>query len=337
MSAPAVSVILTSYNQGQWLRQAIESVIAQTFGDWELLVVDNGSTDDSPAIVESYRTHPNIRVTRHGRNEPHTVISNAAIRQSRGRYISFLYSDDYYLPAKLERQVPAFDALDARYGVIYSAGYRLMPDGELRPVPCAALDGDVLEPLVRQEQFFMPISPLVRREALLRYPFNESIFMEGEGIFTKLALGYHFHPLPEPLAVMRDHAGNMGKEIVNNLKRGLIMCDEIFAHPELPARLRALKGHVVGETYRLGGWQAIRRLRDYRQGRDWLKSAVRNSPRMLLDPRVSAGLVLAALPARAADRCLDLLDRAFGAPPATPMNVTPVEGRAVATHQRMGH
>lgn len=336
MTVPAVSVILTSYNQRQWLRQSVDSVLAQTFEDWELILIDNGSTDGSVSIAEEYRRDPRVVVVRHDRNEPHTVISNDAVRRSRGRYVSFLYSDDYYLPAKLARQVPVLDSLGDRYGVVYSAGYRLMPDGSLRDVPFANLDGDVLEPLVRQEQFFMPISPLVRREALLRYPFNETIFMEGEGIFTKLALGYHFHPLPEPLAVMRDHATNMGKEIVNNLKRGVIMCEEIFDHPEMPARLRPLKGHVLGTTYRLGGWQMIRRLRDYKQGRLWLTTAVRYEPALAFDPRVLAGLTLALLPSVAANACLDLLNATVGAPPAPPVNDTPVEGRRLVSPHRGG-
>jgi glycosyltransferase involved in cell wall biosynthesis len=326
---PAVSVILTSYNQGQWLRQSIDSVLGQTFPDWELLLIDNGSTDDSPAIVESYRSHPRITVTRYDRNTPHTVISNDGIRRARGRYVSFLYSDDYYLPAKLERQVAVLDTLPPEFGVVYSAGYRLLADGQLVPSPCGAHRGKVVRALIVERQFFLPIAPLVRRECLLRYPFNESLFVEGEGIFTKIALRYLFEPLSEPLVVMRDHPGNAGKEIRPNLERNIRGYDDLFGHPDFPPELAALKPRILGETYRLAGWQTIRRERNYQQGRRWLWSAVRCFPRLAADRRVVLGLVLSALPAGLAERGQALLNRVMGTPPppvARPE--TPVEGRA---------
>jgi hypothetical protein len=82
----------------------------------------------------------------------------------------------------------------------------------------------VLRALLTESQFFAPIAPLVLRQCLLWYPFNETIFQEGEDVYVKIALGHHFHPLPEPLVVMRDHPGNMGKEIWRNLGRDQCVC-----------------------------------------------------------------------------------------------------------------
>jgi len=332
VTTPVVSVILTSYNQASWLRESIESVLAQTFSEWELLLIDNGSTDGSPAIVESYRGHPRVSVIRYAVNTPHTVISNDGVRRARGRYVSFLYSDDYYLPAKLERQVEVLERLPAEFGVVYSSGYRLLEDGTLVPSPCGTHRGQVVKALIVERQFFLPIAPLVRRECLLRYPFNESIFMEGEGVFTKVAFRYLFAPVPEPLVVMRDHPGNMGKEIGPNLERNLRGYAELFGHPDFPADLQTLKPRILGETYRLAGWQAIRRERNYGQGRRWLWAAVRCFPRLATDRRVAAGLVLSILPRRLGDAGLAVLDRAVGAPPPPVARAaTPVEGRAPRT------
>lgn len=332
MPAPTVSVILTSYNQAPWLRQSIDSVLAQTFPDWELLAVDNGSTDSSPDIIRSYESDPRVTMVRYERNTAHTVVSNDAVRRARGRHISILYSDDYYLPEKLERQAPALDRLPARYGAVYSGGFRLMADGRMVEEPCGTADGNVLAPLLTGPQLFRPIAPLVRRECMLRYPFDESLFMEGEGIFTKIALGYEFHPVPGPLVVMRDHEGNAGKGIHSNLKRGVAICDRIFGHPEFPPELRHLRGPLLGDTYRLGGWQTIRRERNYAQGQEWLRAAVGSDPKLRFDPRVVAGLTLSALPRRVADLCLSLLDGAVGAPPPPSGGITQIESPARETN-----
>lgn len=336
MGDPIVSVILTSYNQGQWLRQAVESVLEQSYRRWELILIDNGSIDSSLAIIDEYKSHPRIKVTRYERNSPHTMICNAGVAASRGLYVSLLCSDDYYLPKKLERQVEALESLSEEYGVVYSAGYRLRPNGQLVLSPCGQHRGNVLEALLTQPQFFPPISPLVKRECHIRYPYNERLFMEGEGIYAKIALRYLFHPLPEPLVVMRDHESNQGKHIVPNLKRSVIMYNELFARPDFPDELRYLRGYALGSTYRMGGWEAIRREKNYRQGGEWLRMAVGCNPKLLQDPRVLAGLVMSLLPTPLAHACNKLLNLMVGAPmPPVAGPVMPVEGRSAPAGENL--
>lgn len=315
MSDDLVSIVLTSRNHGQWVQQSIESVLTQTYKNWELIIIDNSSTDNSPEIIEQYRRHSQIKVILYQKHTPLTVLLNHGIRIARGRYFSILCSDDYYLPQKLARQVAAFEELPTEYGVVYSTGYRLMPDGQFHLIPCGLHRGNVLRALLTESQFFAPIGPLALRECAVRYPFNEAIFQEGEGIYAKIALGYLFHPLPEPLVVMRDHPGNMGKEIEANLRRDILMYECLFSRPDFPPELRGLKGVALGNSYRLGGWQAIRRGRKYRQGRDWLCLAVRNDPKALRNSRVLAGLVIGSLPRALANASMNLLDRLMGAPP----------------------
>lgn len=316
-TVPVVSVILTTFNQGPWLKEAIESVLRQTFDNWELLIVDNGSTDESPAIVDSYGHDPRVVAIRYDRNTFHTVISNAAVRQARGRYISFLYGDDYYLPLKLERQVAAFDTLSDKHGVVYCGSYRLLPGGRLVELPCGSMAGDILETMLKgaPAQQFSPIAPLVRRECLLRYPFNEAVFIEGEAVFGKIALGYHFAPVFESLAVMRDHETNLGKQIDSNLDRNVLMLNELFDHPDFPARLQHLRGQLIARTFRLGGWQAIRREANYALGRERLQRAIAYDPSMRLDPRVRAGLLLSRMPGWMANACQQLVSAWTGTPP----------------------
>src|SRR5947208_2116898 len=119
VQSPRVSVILNCYNQCQWVAEAVESVLNQTFRDFELLIVDNGSSDKTPEILKAYSSDPRVRLFLHKENVAISRRFNEAVDAARGEFISFLYSDDYYLPRKLEKQVALLDQLGSEYGVVY--------------------------------------------------------------------------------------------------------------------------------------------------------------------------------------------------------------------------
>ena len=99
---PDISVILPTYNREKTLVRAVQSVIGQTFTDWELVIVDDGSTDKTfERISEFMEKHDAIRYMKHS-NRKAALSRNAGIQASFGRYITFLDSDDYYLPEHLE-------------------------------------------------------------------------------------------------------------------------------------------------------------------------------------------------------------------------------------------
>lgn len=112
MCNPTVSVIMPCYNAANYLADSVESVIAQTFRDWELLIINDCSRDNSMEIAESYAAKDK-RVRLLHTDSPSgsaTVPRNIGIREARGRYIAFLDADDQWLPEKLEQQLPLFDA-----------------------------------------------------------------------------------------------------------------------------------------------------------------------------------------------------------------------------------
>src|SRR5712692_1331271 len=101
---PEVSAIIPVYNQERYLREAIDSVLAQTYHDFELLVVDDGSTDATPETIASYG--PGIRAFRKTNGGGASAL-NLGIRQARGGWIGWLSSDDIWEPSKLARQMAA--------------------------------------------------------------------------------------------------------------------------------------------------------------------------------------------------------------------------------------
>ncbi len=121
-TGPAVTAVIVVLNGEAFLREAVDSVLAQSFDDWELLIVDDGSTDRTPDIIEEYaaRFPDRIRLLAHpGRaNLGISASRNLAIAQARGRYIAFLDADDLWMPEKLAEQVAILDSDDA-LGMVY--------------------------------------------------------------------------------------------------------------------------------------------------------------------------------------------------------------------------
>jgi len=113
---PLVSVIIPVYNGASYLREAIESVLSQTLNDYELIIVDDGSTDDTPAIAQAYGTR--IKYVRQD-NRGAAAAFNHGIRLSSGRYISWLSHDDAFVETKLEMQLDAI-GLSANLAVCYT-------------------------------------------------------------------------------------------------------------------------------------------------------------------------------------------------------------------------
>lgn len=115
-----VSVVIPAYNRAALLPRALRSVARQTYADYELIVVDDGSTDETPAVVEEFaRTSP-VKPTyiRVDRNQGGAAARNAGVRAAQGRYIALLDADDEWRPEKLARQTVFFDQQPADVGLV---------------------------------------------------------------------------------------------------------------------------------------------------------------------------------------------------------------------------
>ena len=105
-SLEQVSIITPSYNSGCFIAETIRSVLAQTYSNWEMIIVDDCSTDNTESIVKAFAdTDPRIRYIRNEKNSGAAVSRNLALKEAKGRWIAFLDSDDLWKPEKLERQI----------------------------------------------------------------------------------------------------------------------------------------------------------------------------------------------------------------------------------------
>lgn len=205
---PLVSVVTIFFNARQFLSEAVESVLAQTCPDWELLLVDDGSTDGSRAIAEEHaaRLPGRVRCLEHpGRaNRGMSASRNLGLRHARGELIAFLDADDVWLPEKLERQVEAL-AAHPEAALVYGAtrhwyGWTGRPEDAARDHPrmLGVPPGTLVRPpeLVRLFLAHAAWTPgtcgvLIRREAVERAGgFEESFrgLFEDQVFFYKLLL-----------------------------------------------------------------------------------------------------------------------------------------------------
>ena len=103
--AGKVSIIMPSYNTGQLIKETLDSVVAQTYSDWELIIVDDCSTDNTDEVVSPFLCDKRIRYIKNQKNSGAAVSRNVAIKEATGVWIAFLDSDDLWKPDKLEKQI----------------------------------------------------------------------------------------------------------------------------------------------------------------------------------------------------------------------------------------
>lgn len=127
---PLVSVVIPCYNRAPLIPRAIKSVQAQNFDSLEIILVDDGSADDTPAVVARFQADdPRVRFVRHERNRGEAAARNTGVINAQGKYIAFLDSDDEWLPGKLKIQIEALSRADKSVGGCFTGAIQVTPEG----------------------------------------------------------------------------------------------------------------------------------------------------------------------------------------------------------------
>jgi len=162
-ASPKVSVIIPVFNGAKYLAEALQSVFSQTWRDYEVIVVNDGSADDS---MEICRQFPGVRIITHQENQGQSAARNTGVRHARGEYIAFLDQDDRWYPEKLARQVPILEE-GPTYGMVYSNVDEIDKDGRI--VTRDFLDLASWQPkksivdCLESDMFIVPGTVLIRR------------------------------------------------------------------------------------------------------------------------------------------------------------------------------
>jgi glycosyltransferase involved in cell wall biosynthesis len=203
---PLVSVIIPSYNAGQYIKEAIDSALDQTYKGIEILVIDDSSTDNTKEILAPYIGAGKI-IYISQKNAGPSMARNNGIAHSRGKYIAFLDSDDIFLPKKIEHQVAYLEThpeCDASYCDLYHF-WDMEPDKLFKLDYRYYSGADVLPNLIKR-CFIAPLALMIRKDAIDRFGAFNTSFRRSEDLefFVRLAShGANFVFLDEVLAKLR--------------------------------------------------------------------------------------------------------------------------------------
>jgi glycosyltransferase involved in cell wall biosynthesis len=277
MSSPAVSVVVSSYNYGRYVGGALASVRAQTFADFEALVIDDSSSDDSLAAIEPFLADPRFRLVRQ-RHLGQTRTKNRGLELARAPFIAFLDADDTWAPDKLERQVAKFRA-EPGLGVVFTRRTLIDAAGAARPCLAAAPPvGRVVNELFRQN-FICFSSALLRAEVAAHVGgFDERLGLAIDYDFwLRAARHYPFGVVDAPLVAYRVGHVNLSRRQFDRLHVALLIMQRFERQYDVPAQLR-LAGVSVAEAETFTHLGVISRGYSRHAALGWLLRSLRADP-----------------------------------------------------------
>jgi glycosyltransferase involved in cell wall biosynthesis len=298
-----VSVVIPTYNNARFLPEALDSLLAQTCRDFELIVVDDGSTDDTEEVLKPYRNL--VRYVRKDNGGPASA-RNLGIRQARGQLIAFQDADDIWLPDKLQRQVDYLRD-HPNIGVVFSDVTFFGAEG--RETCCvkqrfSAEAGMTFDNLFHDH--FVGMSTVVVRSSCLNEVglFDESLIgAEDYNLYLRLAKRFQFGFLDEPLIKKRLHENNLSNDLDQMLHDEIANLHKIAAlFPEDNVSTRSIAARIY---FRFGKYHFDRKA--FEKATSCLFRALRLSPLLW---EAWTYLIVAILPAAFREQLLALMRKA---------------------------
>lgn len=175
--SPKVSIVIPAYNAARYVKEAVDSALAQTYSNTETVAIDDGSTDDTRKVLEPYIAQSKIKYI-YQKNKGLAGARNTGIKDSSGEYIAFLDADDVFLPEKIEEQVKTLEA-NRSYDVCYCDISHFDDSGRFYHHRYKYPSGEILEPLLRK-QFINPLTVAARRELFDKYGYFDEGLRRSE-------------------------------------------------------------------------------------------------------------------------------------------------------------
>lgn len=244
---PLISVIIPVYNGEKTIRETIESVLNQTWTDFEVLVINDGSKDSTLNIVSSIKDS-RLRVFNYT-SAGVSVSRNRGIAQAAGEYISFIDADDLWTPDKLEAQLKALQANHSA-AVAYSWVNYIDERGEfIRSGQHRNMNGDLYEEFLLYNLLESGSNPLIPKQALTEVGgFDQELtHAEDWDMWLRLAARYHFVVVPSPQILYRISANSATANILKMETASLRMIEKTFH--QAPTSLQYLKKNTLANFY----------------------------------------------------------------------------------------
>ncbi|GGG20164.1 glycosyltransferase [Pontibacter amylolyticus] len=221
---PLVSVICLCYNHERFIAEALDSVLAQTYPNLEIIIMDDCSTDNSVAVIQEYvRQYPQLTFLSTGTNQGNTRAFNLAWRASKGAYVIDFATDDVLLPERVAQQVAAFEKLDDTYGVVYSDAEYIDDEGrhvrfhykrnQRGEVISFAPSGDIFQHLLGR-YFICPPTMMMKRQVFEELQgYDETLAYEDFDFWVRSSRRYKYFFLDAITTKRRLHANSLSKQL----------------------------------------------------------------------------------------------------------------------------
>lgn len=243
-----VSVVIPTYNAARFVTEAIKSVLAQTFKDYEILVIDDGSTDDTREVLAKYRSPVQYLYKSNGGV---SSARNYGIENARGKYIAFLDADDLWMPEKLERQVAVLES-NENVGVCYAATQKVDENLEIIGYIEAKFYDDYSEALLLNLNIVAGScsSAIVRRDIAQQTDGFDTQFSTCADweYWLRLSLLTQFSPLNEYLVKYRVIGGSMSSNPFVSKQDTVGVLNKFFALPDLPSKYKKLRNKALSNN-----------------------------------------------------------------------------------------
>ena len=281
---PHVSIILPTFNRSKSILRSINSVLNQTYKDFELIIIDDASTDNSEDIIKKI-PDPRLRYIRHEKNLGGSAARNTGIKAAEADFIAFQDSDDEWLPEKLANQMKVFEKASLSVGVVYTGFWRI--EGEQKryiPGPSQKVrDGHIHQELLKGN-FVTTQAAVVRKECFKKTGlFDEQLpRLQDWELFIRISKYYKFVFIDEPLVI-----SFFTPESISSKEHSLLQACEIILEKhidELTNHKTILSSHqyfIADRSLKTGNRQ---------KGIIFLWGAFKNNPRPGLLLAIAAAL-----------------------------------------------
>ena len=214
MSKPVVSIIVPAFNRKRYLRQTLDAIFSQTFEDFEVIVVDDGSTDGTASEVDSI-VDPRLILIQTHRKGP-AKARNTGVRRASGRFLAFCDSDDLWIQDKLARQISRFDKDDETVMVFSDARFegQIALEGKTVFSIQRPSEGNIFRPLLL-DNFICTSTVVILRDVFEATPGFEDAFCPAEDyrLWLRIARRGRCACINEPLSVYRMHVDQLGADL----------------------------------------------------------------------------------------------------------------------------
>ena len=269
---PKVSVIIPTRNRAAFLQAAIQSVLNQTFQDFEIIVVDDASEDHTSAVIRSF-TEPRIRYLRHESSRGQGATRNAGLHQALGEYVALLDDDDEWMPQKLEKQVALLDGSPSKVGMVYTGICRIQVYSKRvinRLVPDKR--GSLFEEICKRNFIGGCSSVMLRRACLEKIGwFDERLASAADyDMWLRISKEFDIEYIREPLVLYTVHPNRISTNYESKVRGLEAVLHKHGRYLALDSKNYSRRYFVLGMNYCLNG--------NAKEGRGALLKAIRLYP-----------------------------------------------------------